>query len=115
MSDTNGAPTVNGAPRFATPDQLARFQELVDNALMARQEFFNKFLDPRRDINDECGYPRTGAITADNLKDLYDRNAIANRVVAVMPKETWQQSPTVYEDEDSENQTKFEEAWDELG
>ena len=40
------------------------YTELVANALLARREFFEKFTDPRRDIDDECGYPATEQITS---------------------------------------------------
>lgn len=94
-------------------DRLGRFEDLVANALLARQEFLKKFMDPRRNIDDECGYPKSW-ISADKYQDLYDREAVAARVVQVFPRETWQVQPTVYEDEDADTITPFETAWDEL-
>lgn len=91
------------------------FARMVENVVFSRSELFKKYFDPRRDINDECGYPLTDGITADLLREMYDREAVAARVVEVMPKETWQVQPTVYEDEDSDSVTAFEEAWDALG
>lgn len=44
--------------------------------------------DPRRDIGDECGWPKSP--DPNLLKYLYDSDAIAARVVEVMAKETWQ-------------------------
>lgn len=80
-----------------------------------RQEMLRRLGDPRRDIDRECGYPATNAyIPVTIFQDLYDREALANRVVEVFPKETWQVSPEVYEDEDPNVSTPFEEAWDNL-
>lgn len=90
--------------------------ESVLNALMAsRNELLHKFFDPRRNIEEECGHPSTGFISAQDYQDLYDRDAVANRVVQVFPKESWQIPPTVYEIEDSSQQTPFEKAWESLG
>jgi hypothetical protein len=81
---------------------------------MARKEFIDKFLDPRRSIDDECGYPKTGAISPHDYKELYDRSEVACRVVQVMPQECWQVQPSIYEDEDPKNITEFEKAWVDL-
>lgn len=111
--------------RFITSNQRAeemkQLEGLVGNVMMARSELFRQIFDPRRDIDDECGYPRSqtgsgaGAINSELFKTLYEREAIAARVVQVLPKESWQVQPLVYEDEDTENITEFEEAWDALG
>jgi hypothetical protein len=72
--------------------------------------------ETRRNVYQECDYPDDGAtITPRQYQNLYDREAIAARVVEVMPRETWRVTPTVYEDESTENVTAFEEAWDGLG
>jgi hypothetical protein len=82
---------------------------------MSRQ-FFRQLLDPRRNINDECGYPNDDvAVPIEIFKRLYDRDAVANRVVQVLPKECWQALPEVVEDDDVDTDTEFEKAWDELG
>jgi hypothetical protein len=105
MSSTNGNGDTTVRDRFAA---------LVANATLQRQAFFRSVTDPRRNIDQECGYPE-GLVNAQTYQDLYDREAVAARVVEVYPKETWQVQPTVYEDEDAENITEFEEAWDALG
>lgn len=109
----DGPPVEHRRPVFN--EGIGRFEELVSNALLARKEFFNSFMDPRRDIDKECGYPALSQVSAARLRDLYDREPIATRVVQVLPKECWQVTPEVYEDEDAENVTQFEEAWDNLG
>jgi DNA topoisomerase IB len=91
------------------------FGEIVSNVLLSRDEFIKKFFDPRRDYDKECGYPAARSnIPADLYRDLYDREPIACRVVQLMPKESWQSQPSVYETGDSETDTKFEKAWDGL-
>lgn len=95
-------------------EQFGRLEEVVNNALMARTEFFKNFGDRRRDIDSECGYPAISSFQGEQYFDLYDREPIARRVVELMPKECWQATPSVYEDDDPENITPFEEAWDML-
>ena len=87
--------------------------DLLFNAATTRSTLFNNLLDPRRNINDECGYPND--IDVDDYKSLYDREGIATRVVDVMPEESWQVDPKVFEDDDLETDTKFETALKELG
>jgi hypothetical protein len=103
----NSVPTLNEEQRFA------RLEQLVNNWWTCRQEFFKQFNSQHKDIENECGWP--DALNAELYRSLYDRNPIAERVVEVYPKECWQMSPTVYEDESAENATEFEEAWDALG
>jgi len=116
MSDRKSR--IAGVP--ATPEFTANERELdaigqiVANISSMRGEFWKSLMDPRRDVYAECGYPRAGNVTADMLQTLYDNEAIPARVVEVLPKECWQVTPTVY-DEESDEVTPFEEAWDNLG
>ncbi len=88
----------------------------VSNALLAsRAELAKKFSDPRRDIADECGHPPYGDTNAWDYQDLYDREAVATRVVEVLPKESWQIQPILYEDESADTTTLFERAFKDLG
>ncbi|MGL6095355.1 MAG: anti-CBASS protein Acb1 family protein [Fimbriiglobus sp.] len=75
---------------------------------------FRNLLDPRRDIDKECGFPDTSELTAEYYHALYDREPVAARVVELLPKESWQVSPAVVEDADPETDTEFESAWAEL-
>lgn len=114
------AQTKNGSR--TTPDALAvnamvaenrRIElNLAHNVLTMRQEMFRKLFDPRRDIDDECGYPKEP--TVDEYQRLYERDPIARRVVEVWPRECWLVTPLVYEDEDGDAETEFEVAWDRL-
>ena len=87
----------------------------VENFLTSRASLMKKALDPRRNINDECGFPDTEEIDSLMYKELYDRESIATRVVEVLPKECWQMAPMVFETEDVDQETEFEIMWKELG
>jgi hypothetical protein len=119
VNDSGSESIPDGGPNHITTEQreqqLRRLEEVVGNAMMMRAELFQRFMDPRRNVMDECGYPKTSQMTAEGYHDLYDRNPIAARVVELYPKESWQVTPLVYEDEDSETNTEFEDAWDNLG
>lgn len=112
MTTTNSS---NGAAHVpnADDDQFRRFEDLVHNAWSSRQEFFNRYWDKRTDIDRECSYP--GRLDATFYRELYDRTGIAQRVVELLPRESWQVTPLVYEDESSDTITPFEKAWDDLG
>ncbi len=98
-------------------DVRNRVFEMMDritgNIVTSRANFFREMTDPRRDIDDACGYPK-GTITAHAYQQLYDRLSTAARVVEVLPKESWQVQPVVYEEESAAVITEFEEAWTEL-
>jgi hypothetical protein len=88
--------------------------QFIANALISRSESVRRLLDPRRSIDHECGYPEQ-PYGAEDYQSLYEREAVAARVVQVYPRECWACPPAVYEDEDADVVTPFEEAWDGLG
>lgn len=107
------------APGFDEREAIldARAAEIVNNIVSGRQMWIDRLtrgMDPRRDISKECGYPQSGAVDAWKYQELYDREPIAGRVVEVMPKQSWQVQPRVYETEDGDEPTAFEKAWDGL-
>lgn len=109
---TNGAP---GGPRRMTREETTRNEilEAVTNLTSLRRDFLANLLDPRRNVDRECGYP--DSVTDPNVyQRLYMREPVARRVVQIWPKETWQVQPLIYEDEDPEVVTPFERAWDDL-
>jgi hypothetical protein len=114
--DTNGRFTGKASSKVKAAEQIANacseLNGLIHNATLTRTNLVRRLLDKRRDLDDECGYPKD--ITASQYKLLYDREAIATRVVQVWPKESWKVSPSIYEDEDANAVTAFEEAWDTL-
>lgn len=94
---------------------LNMMREITENISFARSRYRGAEPDTRRDIDADCGYPRTEELNVyDHYRFMYDREAIASRVVEYLPKQTWKVNPTVYEDEDSETETEFETAWQDL-
>jgi len=87
---------------------------VLNESTRSQNELLEGILDPRRDIDDECGYPKTHEIRVDDYSRLYNREAIANRVVEVLPKESWQINPEVFESEEVEDVTEFELAFENL-
>lgn len=108
----------NGKPPPDDARRIAESLEVIANAASSRSLLIRRMagaLDPRRSIDDECGYPPVNSLSAKDYQELYDGDPIAARVVQILPLETWKVQPTVYESEDSETATAFEEAWDALG
>ncbi len=71
--------------------------------------------DPRRDIDDECGYLKTEQITLEHYDNFYKRNPIAKKVVELLPKHCWQVHPIVSEGGEDDDDTEFEIALKGLG
>lgn len=94
-----------------TDQGLLTNQELIRNTLVMRQAWLRRLLDPRRDIDQECGHPFE--ISVDDYKQMYKRGDVSARVVSIYPDECWSTDPEVYESED-ETETPFETAWNEL-
>lgn len=89
---------------------LQRFGEVINSTSLSRQALWQRAGgDPRRDIDDECGYPKE--ITREQYKHLYDRFGPARRVVDVWPDESWMVQPSIFETEDLDNVTEFEQRW----
>lgn len=109
----NGQPdkTIRQALDELTFNQLG---ELIANVDARRRWWQETYLDSRRNIDKECGYPTTSELTAQVYHDLYERGDIPARVVDIYPEECWQVTPTLFETEDEE-ETEFERAFAELG
>lgn len=104
MSDKKKAQQI--ARTKASQTALNRF--MTSNASLLRSELIQTLLDPRRDIDTECGYPTL--ITMDFYNKLYSREGVAKRVVRCLPEESWSLQPEIYETEDDE-ETEFEKAF----
>lgn len=85
--------------------------ELVRNEIMTRTALLRKLIDPKRDIDKECGYP--SALTIDDYRTIYDREGIGTRVVDIFPEESWKTDPEVLEKADGEF-TPWEQQWKDL-
>lgn len=103
----NSIPQIEGLDR-----KQSAFYDLVMNVMGSRKEFLNRLIDPRRDVEGECGHPEN--IELKDYQRMFDRHGVAARAVSVMAKETWKVEPEVYEDEDPETITPFEEDWGNL-
>lgn len=90
---------------------LALNNLVATNLLLERKLWLQRMLDPRRDLDFECGHPET--VTVQDYKRLFLRGDIASRVVSVLPEESWKENPDVFETED-QTETEFEKAWIEL-
>lgn len=64
--------------------------------------------DRRRDIYAECGFPDCRELTPERARLLYERDALAARVVEVWPRECWKVFPAIYELESTKVQSPFE-------
>lgn len=101
MSDSKTEPAVN-----PTVNTL-----YAQNLLLERKLWLSRLLDPRRDIDKECGHP--DVLTVEDFSRLYRRGDIATRIVSIWPEESWSERPQIYEVEEPE-ETDFEKAWFEL-
>lgn len=95
-------------------EALRAVHDIVENLTTIRREIPRTLFDPRRDINDECGFPQTSEITDEMYRELYDREPVATRVVEILPDECWKVQPTIFETDNPEEDTEFEQAWREL-
>lgn len=86
-------------------------KDIIANDSLMRSTLLRKLIDPRRDIDDQCGYPKS--VTVEQYKIMYDREGIATRVTSIFPQESWSEDPVVEENDDT-NPTEFEEAWENL-
>lgn len=84
---------------------------MVQNASLIRSDLIKQLLDPRIDMNYECGYPTT--ISAADYHLMYSREGLAKRVVSVYPSGCWSMPPEVYEGEEP-SETEFESALKDL-
>lgn len=115
-------PTTNGhaPPKRATLSERERAQlKYVENLSGIRDAFWNRLINGSsscdlRELWEACGYGDIDNINPQWYRTLYDTFSIANRICRLWPTETWQAPPSVYEDEDADSITGFEEAWDDL-
>lgn len=88
--------------------------KLVRNFLDREMAVRGQSLDhPKRDLDKECGYPEQHELTPELFKAWYEREGFATRANDLVPDETWQVLPELYEVED-DKLTEFEKAWKRL-
>lgn len=82
-----------------------------DNAYVLRRQLVSSMLDPRRDMDAECGYlPNIGP---ENYRQMFDREGIATRVVSMMPNDCWELPPEIKEKEGAGEETPWEKDFNE--
>jgi len=90
---------------------------LVANMLEFQRSLYQRGgagVDPSRNIDGECHYPDVNTLTAVDYRDLYDKFGVAERVVHILPDETWGINPEIYDEEKESIETPFEKAWKDL-
>lgn len=103
---------MNAKAETAAPGGItANEATLVLHAMTTRSELFQKLMDPRRDIDVECGYPK---VVGEAQYDVMYRRELGHRVVRIYAEESWKRLPIIYEDADADTQTPFEESLDAL-
>jgi hypothetical protein len=105
--------TINELKRMKLQKDL-QHQDLIYNAMSMRSNLWSRLLDERRDHDAECGYKRVSELSLEDYQTMYDKEGIAQRVVGVLPNESWKAQPAIYEDEDPDTTTDFESAWYDL-
>lgn len=95
----------------ATRNLTLNLQDIIRNDVILRSTFLKRWLDPRRDMDTECGYPQE--IRIEDYKKAFERGDLASRVVMLYPEETWCSSPEVLENDD-EDLTEFEQEFIQL-
>lgn len=93
----------NGSSKYT-----AVMEQMMYNTMTTRAKVLQQLIDPRRDINAECGYP--DEITIAMYRQTYDREGIAARVVDVFPDECWAVDPVIVETAYT-TLNSFEQAW----
>jgi len=101
----------NQAANTRSMQAFNAFNSFVRNTITSRLAWLQRLMDPRRDIDAECGHPQIVLIT--DYKNLFTRGDIAHRIVSLLPDESWSERPEILETED-ETETAFETAWQEL-
>jgi len=107
--------SVDSNPVVLTQNQKDQVFDLVMNSVKSQRQFFDDVgSDPRRSIDDECGYPTSSRLNIETYGMYYDRESVATRVVQIFPQESWKITPKIFEDEDPATNTEFEQAWDDV-
>lgn len=88
---------------------LDHVRTIVENEVSMRQRWLSNASNQTRNVRRECKYLEEP--TAEEYYALYERHPIAARVVELFPRESWQVQPYLYETENEEEETPFEQAW----
>lgn len=86
-------------------------QSVLETDFLIRRNILDKLLDPRHDVDLDCGYPEY--ITPTMYHMMFERDGLSRRVVEIFPKECWAMSPELYDVGDSSD-TDFDVGWAKL-
>lgn len=102
---------------YGGPDPITvnKLESLVNNITSLQREKLNRIgtIDRRRDLDKECGYPEH-ELTAEEYKELIYREPAASIVNDFFPLECWKSQPRAFEDADTESETEWEAAVNDL-
>ena len=87
-------------------DNSEKFVDFVNATLISRADLVRNLVDPRRDIDSECGFPRD--ITAEALQYIYDREPLATKVVDIYPNHCWKVAPIIFDVGQTGSESQFE-------
>lgn len=95
-------------------EECGNFSNVLRQFLLPRYAYldFDRIVDPRHQIDQECGYPKF--ITPIMYRYMYDRDDVARRINDIFPDESWAADPEVYEDDDENVKTDFELGYKDL-
>lgn len=99
------------APSPQTQEILRGLFTNVADTIFARESFLKKLTDPKRDIDAECGYPTK--LDVQDYSRLYERGDIAQRVVSILPQESWKKTPEITSNQ-AGDETPWEKEWKKL-
>jgi len=124
MSEGNGTANATGSaypempadysPRFAPNFESmndAQLRHLVVNIQSRQDWLINALSDKSRNLYSACRVDEPHTVTPQKYMEMFQYNPVGGRVVEVLPKESWQVCPCVYEKESGKATTPFEKDW----
>lgn len=99
---------VKAEAALSKDQQLLVHAAIIENMTLMRQDFMKHLIDPKRDIDAECGYP--AVLKIEDYKTIYDREGLGTRLVDIFPNESWKFDPEVLEEAEGDY-TEWEKAW----
>jgi len=111
MAKTKKKNPIKTNKKLTSNERLVVLQRILQNAASSRRLALEYLLNPNKNINYECGYPK--ALVMSDYKAMYDREGIGTRIVKLMPDESWAMLPKIEENQEVE-ETDFEKEWKDL-
>lgn len=86
--------------------------DFVYNSHERSSRLLQKLMDPRRDIDRECGFPLE--LDETMISRMRTRNGLADKVLNLYPNHCWKVTPEILETADASQMTPFEKAVEDL-